>query len=120
MDKEQLSGYKTALSIGARKTAARIRTGEASLGVAIVAACREVGTPIVVTALLQSKNGEWSACAIRYAPYITHEERILLKSMLSSRDKEQARFARTFLHLSEEEKSVLNFICDTGPDEESF
>lgn len=111
MSDEERAGFVLAFRYRARKTAVAIRAGKMSLGMAMMSACREIGTDAVVTALEEAKNPEWSFCAIRYASGITRLQRELLVKSLTERWFNQAQWALINMRsLSPEEKDVLNWV----------
>ena|SRR3989344_1971497 len=112
MTNEQCAGFEFAFKYGARNTAISIRAGKASLGQAVVNACREIGTEQVVGALIDAQNPEWSLCAIRYAPEITQVQRELLVKTLTERWFDQAQWAlENMSHWSDEERAVLKWVA---------
>ena len=115
MNEEQRTAYALALRFGAKQTAAWIRASKANVGPAIVLACREVGTPKVVEAFLEAKRSEWSACAIRYAPGITEEERGKLSVHLTAADIKHAKWALGGNFIPQDEQRILLWMSNLVP-----
>ena len=71
-------------------------------------ACKEIGITRLVEVLIVERNPEWSFCAIRYAPGITHRGREILAMHLTENEFSHARWAlETRSDLSDIERRVL-------------
>ena len=111
MDDEHRIAYALAMKHGAKKTAALIRANKASVGRAIISACKEIGTERVVQALVDAENPWLALCAIRYAPLIQWWHRGRLSMLLMDEQYAHVKWVlKNFHHLPKEDAQVLRWI----------
>jgi hypothetical protein len=113
MDDEHTTAYALAMKYGATRTAALIRANKASIGRAILSACKEIGAYQVTLAIEESRNPWWALCAMRYAPLEWWHRGILSIYLTNDQYRHAAWVLKNFRHedLSKDELGVLKWLA---------